>query len=188
MLSKFDGINKNELSMIEVAHAILEEKGAIMEFNELLVAVQDYLALSEEQLDKKMSTFYTELNTDGSFISLGENRWGLRSWYPIDSIDEELVSALEENTPRRKKRKKVNAFAIDEDSVDYNNDDPEDMDDLLDEDDDLDSMDDEDDLSEELVAYHNDLSDLETDEDDDLDTTIEDDLTIVSDEEAFEEL
>ncbi|MBF0780458.1 MULTISPECIES: DNA-directed RNA polymerase subunit delta [unclassified Granulicatella] len=184
MLNKFDGLNKKELSMIEVAHAILEEKKDVMEFNDLLVAVQEYLELSEEELDARMSIFYTELNTDGSFISLGDNRWGLRSWYPIDSIDEELVSALEENNvPRRKKRKKINAFVTSDDDVDYSNDDPEDMDDL---DDDIDS-DDLDDMDEELIEYRSDLSEL--DPDDDFDSpSIEDDLTVVSDDEIFDDI
>lgn len=186
MLNKFNGINKKELSMVEVAHAILEEKNDVMDFNTLLSEIQDFLELSEEELTQRMSIFYTELNIDGSFISLGENRWGLRSWYPVDSIDEELVSALEDTTPRRKKRSKVNAFVTSEDDVDYSNDDPEDTDDL-DLDDDLhDDLDDED-INEELIHYHSDLSELGAD-DDDLDTSIEDDLTIVSDEEAFDEV
>lgn len=175
-LASLQGYNKNELSMIEVAHAILEESGEVMSFNDLLVAVQDYLELSDDQLERRMSVFYTEINIDGSFISLGDNRWGLRSWYAIDSIDEELVSAFEEEVPmRRKKRKKLNAFLTSEDDVDYSNDDPEDMDDLDDED--LD-----DDLDDDL-DYDVDLDDLDDDS-----SAIEDELTIVSDEDAFDDL
>lgn len=189
MLNKFNGINKNELSMVEVAHAILEEKHDVMDFNTLLSEIQDFLELSEEELTQRMSIFYTELNIDGSFISLGENRWGLRSWYPIDSVDEEVVSALEDSTPTpRKKNKKVNAFVTSEDDVDYSNDDPEDTDDYYhDDDSDLHDELDDDEGNEELLHYHSDLSELGAD-DDDLDTSIEDDLTIVSDEEVFDEV
>lgn len=172
-LASLQGYNKNELSMIEVAHAILEERGEVMNFNDLLVAVQDYLELSDEQLERRMSVFYTEINIDGSFISLGDNRWGLRSWYAIDSIDEELVSAFEEEIPvRRKKRKKLNAFVTSEDDVDYSNDDPEDMDDIDDED-----------LEDDVIDYDVDMDDLDDDN-----SAIEDELTIVSDEDAFDDL
>lgn len=177
-LASLQGYKKNELSMIEVAHAILEERGEVMSFNDLLVAVQDYLELSDEQLERRMSVFYTEINIDGSFISLGDNRWGLRSWYAIDSIDEEIVSAFEEEIPvRRKKRKKLNAFITSEDDVDYSNDDPEDMDDIDDED-----LDD-DDLEDDVIDYDVDMDDLDDDN-----SAIEDELTIVSDEDAFDDL
>ncbi len=130
--------NREELSMIEVAHAILEQKGDVMYFNDLVNEIQSYLNKANSDVREELSQFYTDLNIDGSFISLGDNRWGLRSWYPIDSVDEEVThgSDDEEEEPRRKKRKKVNAFlADDEDGIDYNDDDPEDSD-LADDDDD----------------------------------------------------
>lgn len=175
MLSKFDGIKKNELSMIEVAHALLEKKGSLMDFNELLIAVQDYLALSEEELDKKMSTFYTELNTDGSFISPGENRWGLRTWYKVDELNKDFVSAFEDETMSR--------TTNDDEDLDYNNDDPEDRENIIDKNR---NDNEEDDYNEDFTEYDADLNSLETDEDE-LDSSIEEDLTIVSDEEAFDE-
>ena len=190
-LKALDGINKNELSMVEVAHAILEVKQEVMDFNQLLVEVQSYMELSDEQLEARMARFYTDLNIDGSFISLGENRWGLRSWYPIDSIDEEIVSSMDDEDlkKRRKKRKKVNAFGTEEDLIDYNDDDPEDEDGLLeDEDDDVidldDDVDDVDDEEEtELDAYRSDLSELGADEDLDEEVSADEDLSIISDDE-----
>ena len=187
-LKALDGINKNELSMVEVAHAILETKQEVMDFNQLLVEVQSYMELSDEQLEARMARFYTDLNIDGSFISLGENRWGLRSWYPIDSIDEEIVSSMDDEDlkKRRKKRKKVNAFGTEEDLIDYNDDDPEDEDGLLeDEDDDVIDLDDDVDDEEEteLDAYRSDLSELGADEDLDEEVSADEDLSIISDDE-----
>ena len=191
-LKALDGINKNELSMVEVAHAILEVKQEVMDFNQLLVEVQSYMELSDEQLEARMARFYTDLNIDGSFISLGENRWGLRSWYPIDSIDEEIVSSMDDEDvkKRRKKRKKVNAFGSEEDLIDYNDDDPEDEELLDDEDLDSDDLDDDidvdldDDVDEEdeIDAYRSDLSELGADEDLVDETSVEEDLIIIDDE------
>ena len=61
--------------MVEVAHAILEAKNEVLDFNQLLVEIQEYMELSDEALESRMTRFYTDLNIDGSFISLGDNRW-----------------------------------------------------------------------------------------------------------------
>ena len=190
-LKKLDGINKNELSMVEVAHAILEAKNEVLDFNQLLVEIQEYMELSDEALESRMARFYTDLNIDGSFISLGDNRWGLRAWYPIDSIDEEIATSMEDEEVKkpRKKRKKVNAFGSD-DLIDYNDDDPEDEELIDDEDIDSDDLDDdidvdlEDDVDEEdeIDAYRSDLNELGADEDLEDEASVEEDLIIIDDE------
>ncbi|MTB63714.1 DNA-directed RNA polymerase subunit delta [Streptococcus sp. zg-86] len=131
-LTVFAGQEKSELSMIEVARAILEERGRDNEmyFNDLVNEVQNYLGKSNSDIRATLPIFYSDLNVDGSFIPLGENKWGLRSWYAIDEIDEEVITLEEddEDAPKRKK-KRVNAFMDgDEDAIDYGNDDPEDED------------------------------------------------------------
>jgi len=190
-LKKLDGINKNELSMVEVAHAILEAKNEVLDFNQLLVEIQEYMELSDEALESRMARFYTDLNIDGSFISLGDNRWGLRAWYPIDSIDEEIATSMEDEEVKkpRKKRKKVNAFGSD-DLIDYNDDDPEDEELIDDEDLDSDDLDDDidvdldDDVEEEdeIDAYRSDLNELGADEDLVDEASVEEDLIIIDDE------
>ena len=190
-LEQLEGQNKEELSFIEVAYALLERQGDVVDFTELLVQIHDYLELSQDEIESKMTRFYTDLNIDGRFISLGENRWGLRAWYPIDAIDEEIISSMDdEDLPaRRRKKRKLNAFAEDGDIIDYNNDDPEDYDgeefeDELDEEEEsvvevVAEEDDAEDDDEELKAYASDLDELgeeeveeveldeEADEDDD---------------------
>ncbi|PAK87614.1 DNA-directed RNA polymerase subunit delta [Lentilactobacillus parakefiri] len=153
-LEVFKGQNKNELSMIEVAHAILAQRGDTMPFADLANAVQAYLGDSNEEIRDRLSQFYTDLNIDGSFISLGDNLWGLRTWYPYESIDEATVHTEEdEDRPKRKKRRKVNAFLADasddDDVIDYDSDDedlPDGIEGQLNElNDDDDSLDDDDD-------------------------------------------
>ena len=173
-LHVFDGQDKSELSMIEVAHAILSFNGEAMAFADLTNEIQQYLDKSDEEIRERLSQFYTDLNVDGSFISLGDNTWGLRAWYPYDSIDEATVGETDDEEDRpKKKRRKVNAFLAgsddDDDVIDYDNDDPEDED--LDDDD----VDDDD--------YDDDYDDDNPDEDDDEDTSIEDQLSEFSDDE-----
>ncbi|KRO03389.1 MULTISPECIES: DNA-directed RNA polymerase subunit delta [Levilactobacillus] len=193
-LKVFEGQNKKELSMIEVAHAILSQHGDVMAFADLANAVQAYLGDSDAEVRNRLSQFYTDLNVDGSFISLGDNLWGLRTWYPFESIDEATVHAEEdEDQPKRKKRKKVNAFLADttddDDVIDYDDDDPEDDDTSYasDDDDDDDSTgstpdlgklqtglgiddDDEEDASEDIPdGIEDQLSQMEAPDDDDTD-------------------
>ncbi|MGB3161728.1 DNA-directed RNA polymerase subunit delta [Carnobacterium sp.] len=183
---RFEGQNKSELSMIEVAHAILDQKGEVLDFETLLKEIKEYLGFSAEKLKNNTSQFYTDLNINGSFISLGENRWGLRSWYPIDFIDEEVTQGNEDETPKRKKRKKVSAFVSSEDEIDYSNDDPEDDDEeeeeelLIDSDGVVIEAEDKEDIG----KYKKDLTEIGADEDeeDELPDGVEGELTIIEDD------
>lgn len=159
-LDVFQGQNKDELSMIEVARAILNEKKEPLAFVDIVNEIQSYLGKSDEEIRQRLPQFYTDLNTDGGFISLGDNVWGLREWYPYDSIDEE-VNHPEDEGEASKTHQKVNAFL----SVD----DEEDSDDIIDDDntvsdDDYDDYDENDDHADDLPdgiegqlsEYHND--------------------------------
>ena len=176
-LKQFDGQKKSELSLIEVAHAILSQHGDAMAFADLTNAVQSYLGKSDEEIRERLSQFYTDLNIDGSFISLGDNMWGLRAWYPFESIDEAVIHTdddEDEDRPKRKKRKKVNAFLADagddDDVIDYDDDDPEDDDNYEDDDD---SAADDDDDSESSSKY-DELSGVDDSDDDAADETLPD--------------
>lgn len=163
-LDKFKDKNRDELSMIEVARAILEDNGKRMAFADIVNAVQKYLNKSDEEIRERLPQFYTDMNTDGEFISMGENVWALRSWFPYESVDEEVNHPEDEEDDSRKHHKKVNAFLAsatgDDDIIDYDNDDPED--------DDLDATDDDtDDVLPDGIEGQ--LSQLNDDDDDDED-------------------
>ena len=179
-LKVFDGQDKSELSMVEVAHAILAHHGEAMAFVDLTNEIQQYLGKSDEEIRERLAQFYTDLNVDGSFISLGDNTWGLRAWYPFESIDEATVGETEDEEDRpKKKRRKVNAFLADSDDdddvIDYDNDDPEDED--------LDDHDEDDSSDDDYDEENDDFSD----DDDDLDDNIEDQLSELHDEDEDEE-
>ncbi|CAM4043724.1 MULTISPECIES: DNA-directed RNA polymerase subunit delta [Bacillus] len=153
-----------ECSMIEVVHSVLGDKRQATTFNELVQEIAQVLGLSQEQVNAKLAQFYTDLNIDGRFINLGENRWGLRSWYPYEQIDEEILPQ-----PKPKKKRKVEEDGFDDyieededfDDADGNEEDEEveDLDKVLEEEDgddeDLDDLDedDDDDFAEEELEY-----------------------------------
>lgn len=169
-LDKFKDKNRDELSMIEVARAILEDNGKRMAFADIVNAVQKYLNKSDEEIRERLPQFYTDMNTDGEFISMGENVWVLRSWFPYESVDEEVNHPEDEEDDSRKHHKKVNAFLAsatgDDDIIDYDNDDPED-DDLDATDDDTDYDEDNDDTDDVLPdGIEGQLSQLNDDDED----------------------
>lgn len=95
-LKQFEGERKEEISMIRVAKAVLEERGKVMSFNDLVNEVANFIEISETEKKERMAQFYTDMNVDGEFISLGEQQWGLRNWYPVDSINEVLTHENDE--------------------------------------------------------------------------------------------
>ncbi|HGH7174660.1 TPA: DNA-directed RNA polymerase subunit delta [Bacillus wiedmannii] len=154
-----------ECSMIEVVHSVLGDKRQATTFNELVREIAQVLGLSQEQVNAKLAQFYTDLNIDGRFINLGENRWGLRSWYPYEQIDEEI---LPQPKPKKKRKVEEDGFDdyIEEDEEEFGDaegnadeEEVEDLDKVLEEedgdDDDLDDLDedDDDDFAEEELEY-----------------------------------
>lgn len=179
-LKQFDGENKSDLSMIEVARAILEQKGEAMTFADIVNDIQQYLDKSDHEIRERLPQFYTDLNGDGGFISLGENVWGLRTWYPYDSVDEEVNHPEDAEDVKTPQIKRVNAFLDDDD----------DDDDVIDYDDSTDVLDDDsddDDQIPDLSKFSNAELDFDDEEntlpdDDDLDDGIEGDLSEFSDD------
>ncbi|MDO4912680.1 MAG: DNA-directed RNA polymerase subunit delta [Lactobacillus sp.] len=180
-LKDFEGKNRHELSMIDVARAILEDNGKRMAFADIVNEIQQYLGKSDEEIRERLPQFYTDMNTDGQFISMGDNVWALRNWFPYESVDEEVNHPEddEDEAKVKKHHKKVNAFLAstgDDDIIDYDNDDPED-DDLSSTDDDLDD-DDKDDY---------DYDEDNEDDDDSLPDGIEGQLSSLSDDDDEDE-
>lgn len=119
-LDDFQGQNKDELSMIEVARAILQDSGKRMAFADIVNAVQNFLGKSDEEIRERLPQFYTDMNTDGEFISMGDNVWALRSWFPYESVDEEVNHPEDED---------LDVDEEDTNEDDYSDDDLDDADD-----------------------------------------------------------
>lgn len=159
-----------EESMINIAYAILTERHEPLTLQQLMDEIRKLTGLSEKKMKERMQQFYTDMNIDGRFLAINDNRWGLREWYPVDQIEEETAPVVK---VRKKKKKK----AVLDDEDDEEDDDDEDEDELFDEEfDELidDEEEDEDEDEEEIVEIEVDL--LEPD----------DDLEIIPDDEDIE--
>jgi DNA-directed RNA polymerase subunit delta len=159
-----------EMAMVEVAYELFIESKKPYIFSELVEEIASLLGLTKEQVEDKIAQFYTDMNIDGRFICVGENMWGLRTWYPYEQIEEEIVPTA---TPKKKKAKKGAKAELDDDF--------DDIEDHLDFDD-IDEYDDTDDEDEDDDDDFDDLDDVDLDEDDDEDIIEDDDEDFELDE------
>lgn len=176
-LEQYSKEQLKEMSLIEMAYELLKSKKQQVPFKELLDEIAATADISADEIKARIAQFYTDLNIDGRFISLGENKWGLRVWYPVDTVEEEQVAAVK---PKKKKAKKV----LDDDLDDY-----EELDDDLDYDD-LDEFEEDDVLDDEDETFE-DIDEAEEFEEDDEDFDIAEDETLdedLDDEDLDEEL
>ncbi|WP_271003710.1 DNA-directed RNA polymerase subunit delta [Listeria seeligeri] len=154
---------RSELSLIDVAHFILEQRKETILFPELVKEIQTFLGLKDAEIRERLVQFYTDMNIDGNFISLGNNTWGLRAWYPMDAIDEEVQT---QTTPKKKRK----------------SDDDDEDEEILDVDVDYDDEEVVEELGEEEITLADVLLDEDEDDDDHLPDGIEGDLATVEDD------
>lgn len=183
-LNQFTKEQLQEMSLIEMAYEMLDRNSKQpISFKEILDEISQAIGLTEEEVKARIAQFYTDLNVDGRFISLGENRWGLRVWYPIDQIEDETISS-NVKTKKKKKAKKV-VDEDEEDLVDEFDEEDEDLDDVEDDFEDIEDLDDADD-EEEIEDLDDTDDDFDEDDDfvddDELDELDEDDEEIDAEE------
>ena len=161
---KLRELSKEELieeSFVDLTYAMLEETHETKTYSELVTDIEQLLGLSSEEMKSRLVQFYTDMNIDGRFLILGENRWGLREWYPVEQIEEE-------SAPTVKARKKKAKVADDEefDDMDLEMEDELDFDDF-----DEDDEDDEDAVDPKL-ASEVEVLDFDADDDDEEDVGV----------------
>lgn len=91
-LKKYSDEQIAKLSMIEVANQILTEKKEALNFIDLFKLVAEYKHFTMKEQDDLLARFYTDLNVDGRFTTLGTNLWGLKRWYPVDQTSEKSLA------------------------------------------------------------------------------------------------
>ncbi|KGF26081.1 MULTISPECIES: DNA-directed RNA polymerase subunit delta [Staphylococcus] len=159
----------DEKSFIDMAYTLLNDKGATMNLYDIIDEFKDLGGYEFEEIENRVVQFYTDLNTDGRFLNIGENQWGLRDWYSVDDIEEKIAPTIQK-------------FDIldDEDEEDKNlkllgDDEMDDDDDIPAQTDDQETLDDHEDEQVEDEISESDLV-IEDDEDDELDEEDEDEF------------
>lgn len=159
----------DEKSFIDMAYTLLNDKGATMNLYDIIDEFKDLGGYEFEEIENRVVQFYTDLNTDGRFLNVGENQWGLRDWYSVDDIEEKIAPTIQK-------------FDIldDEDGEDKNlkllgDDEMDDDDDIPAQTDDQETLDDPEDEQVEDEISESDLV-IEDDEDDELDEEDEDEF------------
>ncbi|MBP3033357.1 DNA-directed RNA polymerase subunit delta [Staphylococcus warneri] len=85
----------DEKSFIDMAYTLLNEKGEIMNLYDI---IDEFKALGNyeyDEIENRVVQFYTDLNTDGRFLNIGENQWGIRDWYSVDDIEEKIAPTIQ---------------------------------------------------------------------------------------------
>ena len=91
-LDKYSEEEIAKMSMIDLANKILADEKKELNFLELFEKVAEYKKFSEAEKEDLLARFYTDLNVDGRFTTLGSNLWGLKRWYPVDQTSEKALA------------------------------------------------------------------------------------------------
>src|SRR5690625_145482 len=97
-LKKYNLEQIQKMSMIELANLILADEKKELNFLDLFHKVSEYKDFTKEQQDDLLARFYTDLNVDGRFTTLGSNMWGLKRWYPVDQTSEKALAESRKKT------------------------------------------------------------------------------------------
>ena len=156
----------DEKSFIDMAYTLLHDKGSTMNLYDIIDEFKSLGNYEYDEIENRIVQFYTDLNTDGRFLNVGENQWGLRDWYSVDDIEEKIAPTIQKFDILDEEDENLKLLGDDE---------MDDDDDIPAQTDDQETLDDSDDNEEDI-----DGSDIVIEEDDD------DDIA-EGEEEAFED-
>lgn len=98
--------NNQEMSMLEVAELLIQRKIKPQKFEKIAKEVCEMMGLTDEEFQSKLAQFYSDLTLSGKFVTVGEDKWDLKSrqkyevanydTYDIDFDDEEIEVVTED--------------------------------------------------------------------------------------------
>lgn len=98
--------HNEEMSMLEVAELLIQRKIKPQKFEKIAKEVCEMMGLTDDEFQSKLAQFYTDLTLSGKFVTVGEDKWDLKSrqkydvanydTYDIDFDDEEIEVVTED--------------------------------------------------------------------------------------------
>ena len=98
--------HSEEMSMLEVAELLIQRKIKPQKFEKIAKEVCEMMGLTDDEFQSKLAQFYTDLTLSGKFVTVGEDKWDLKSrqkydvanydTYDIDFDDEEIEVVTED--------------------------------------------------------------------------------------------
>ncbi len=82
---------------IDVAYDYLKNQKHSVSFKDLWQVVKEQLGFDENQAQKKISQFYTDLSLDGRFTSLANNEWDLKSNHKFDEVFVDTTDLIDDD-------------------------------------------------------------------------------------------
>lgn len=79
-------VDYKQSSMVDVAYDLMTKKKKPVDFYKLLQEVSEIKGFDQNDQEGNESLFYTNITLDGRFITVGENRWDLRSRHKFDEV------------------------------------------------------------------------------------------------------
>lgn len=153
----------SEMALVDIAFEILKETKRPHNFRELMEEIAKLRNLSQDQMMNVIAQVYTEVNIDGRFTCIGENVWGLKRWYPTETVEENI-----EGGGKRKKVAVEDDFDDDFEIEDELVEEYEDEDEITVFEEDEDFIDSEDEIEDEIVEDEEIFEDEEIEEEEEV--------------------
>ena len=96
--------HNEEMSMLEVAELLIQRKIKPQKFEKIAKEVCEIMGLTDEQFQSKLAQFYTDLTLSGKFVTVGEDKWDLKSRqkYEVIKLMGEFPMVIADAAAKRK--------------------------------------------------------------------------------------
>jgi DNA-directed RNA polymerase subunit delta len=76
----------NKKPMMEIAFEVVSSRKKPQEFKKIFKEIAETMKMNEQEQERQISHFYTQLCVDGRFVTLGNNTWDLRTRHTFDKV------------------------------------------------------------------------------------------------------